>query len=300
MPTAAVAASRPPVSDSGREERPPLPGADAADGDAAPAAEREPSPYDVSIEEFEGPLDLLLDLIRKHRVDVFDIPIAKITDRYLDCIRRAEELNVDVSAEFILMAATLIQIKSKMLLPVDPTLPPEEREDPREELVRQLLDREKFMQAAQMLRHKRIVEENVWSVPSAEDFIAEDDAEPGLTVTLFDLVQTFEDVLERFKSRPTLDVEGEDVSVTGRIAYLKNLLMSEDRPISIRSVFLRQPSRRALVATFLALLELAKARAVVLIQAEVFGDIVMRKHKMFDAAFHDAGAFPEVDGGGRS
>ncbi len=275
-------------------------GASAAGEGAGQPAEREPSPYDVGIEEFEGPLDLLLDLIRKHRVDVFDIPIAKITDRYLGCIRRAEELNVEVGAEFILMAATLIQIKSKLLLPDDPTVPPDEREDPREELVQQLLDREKFVQAAQMLKHKRVVEENVWSVPSPEDFAGEDDEEPALEVTLFDLVQTFEEVLERFKSRPRFEVEEEEVSVTGRIAYLKNLLTSEDRPISVRSVFLRQPSRRALVATFLALLELAKARAVVLSQAEIFGDIVMRKHKMFDAAFNDAGVFPVIDGGRRS
>lgn len=261
------------------------------------AAERAPSPYDVSIEEFEGPLDLLLELIRRRRVDVFDIPIAKITDQYLDCIRRAEELNVEVGAEFVLMAATLIQIKSKLLLPEDPTIPPDEREDPREELVQQLLDREKFMQAAQMLRHKRVVEENVWSVSGAGEFAEEDEEEPGLEVALFDLVQTFEEVLERFKNRPTIEIEEEDVSVTSRIAYLKNLLMSEDRPISIRSVFLRQPSRRALVVTFLALLELAKARAVVLSQSEIFGDIVMRKHKMFDAAFHDAGVFPAIDAG---
>ena len=269
----------------------------AAEGAPRPA-EREPSPYDVSIEEFEGPLDLLLELIRRRRVDIFDIPIARITDQYLDCIRRAEELNVEIGAEFVLMAATLIQIKSKLLLPEDPTIPPEEREDPREELVQQLLDREKFLQAAQMLKHKRVVEENVWSVSGAEEFAGEDDEEPGLEVALFDLVQTFEEVLERFKNRPMIEIDEEDVSVTSRIAYLKNLLMSEDRPISIRSVFLRQPSRRALVVTFLALLELAKARAVVLTQSEIFGDIVMRKHKMFDAAFHDAGVFPVIDEGG--
>ncbi len=284
----------------GREETRAPSDAAMADRDAPQPAGRESSPYDVSIEEFEGPLDLLLGLIRKHRIDVFDIPIAKITDQYLACIRRAEELNVDFSAEFILMAATLIQIKSKLLLPADPTIPPDEREDPREELVQQLLDREKFMQAAQMLRHKRVVEENVWSVPWSEEFAGEDDEEPGLDVALFDLVQTFEEVLQRFKSRPTFEVEEEEVSVTGRIAYLKNLLMSEDRPISVRDVFLRQPNRRALVATFLAVLELAKARAVVLSQSEVFGDIVIRKHKMFDAAFNDAGVFPAIDGERRS
>ena len=103
-----------------RKETPAPAGAAAAAGGAAPPAEREPSAYDVSIEEFEGPLDLLLDLIRKHRVDVFDIPIAKITDQYLGCIRRAEELNVEFGAEFILMAATLIQIKSKLLPRIRP------------------------------------------------------------------------------------------------------------------------------------------------------------------------------------
>ncbi len=256
---------------------------------------REPSPYDVSIDEFEGPLDLLLDLIRKHRIDIFDIPIAKITDQYLGYIRRAEELNVELSAEFVLMAATLIQIKSKMLLPTDPAIPGEEPEDPREELVKQLLDREVFINAAQMLRHKRIVEENVWSVPADENFVEEDAEEPGLAVTLFDLVQTFEEVLERFKNRSTLEVEEEEVSVAGRITFLKNLLKSADGPISVRDVFLRQPGRRALVSTFLAVLELVKAQAIELRQSELFGDIVIQKHKMFDAAFDDDGSFLATD-----
>jgi segregation and condensation protein A len=265
------------------------------DDDAATPEEREPSPYNVSIDEFEGPLDLLLDLIRKHRVDIFDIPIAKITDQYLGFIRRADELNVELSAEFVLMAATLIQIKSKMLLPTDPAIPGEEPEDPREELVKQLLDREVFINAAQMLKHKRIVEENVWSVPADEKFEDESDEELGLAVTLFDLVQTFEEVLERFKNRPTLEVEEEEVSVAGRITYLKNLLKSADGPISVRDVFLRQTGRRALVATFLAVLELVKAQAIALRQSELFGDIVIQKHKMFDAAFDDDGSFLATD-----
>ncbi len=257
--------------------------------------QREPSPYDVSIDEFEGPLDLLLDLIRKHRVDIFDIPIAKITDQYLGYIRRAEEFNVELSAEFVLMAATLIQIKSKMLLPTDPAIPGEEPEDAREELVKQLLDREVFINAAQMLRHKRIVEENVWSVPADENFVEEDAEEPGLAVTLFDLVQTFEEVLERFKNRPTLEVEEEEASVAGRITFLKNLLKSTDGPISVRDIFLRQSGRRALVSTFLAVLELVKAQAIALRQSELFGDIVIQKHKMFDAAFDDDGSFLATD-----
>lgn len=250
--------------------------------------------FQVRLEQYEGPLDALLELIKKQRIDILDIPIAKITEQYLQAIRRAESLNFEVSAEFVLMAATLIHIKSKMLLPVPPKPEGEERPDPREDLVKRLLEREKFLQAAQMLKEKRVIEENVWAA-SAPD-VPDDPAEPTeLQVSLFDLVQTFGDVLERLQNQPVVEMEQEPVSVANRIRYMKNLLLSEDGPIFVRQIFLRQRTPRAIVATFLAVLEMVKAQAIELRQDELFGEIVIQKHAMFDEAFRDGELLPASD-----
>ncbi len=261
-----------------------VPGPDEQPLAEVPESAEDGASFDVQLEQYAGPLDLLLDLIRKQKINIQDIPIAKITKQYLDYLRNAKELNIDLGGEFVFMAATLIQIKSKMLLPHDPTLPEAEQEDPREQLVQQLLEHEKFVQAAQMLRQKRLVEENVWSNPPLEAFLDEAD-EPGLAVSVFDLVSTFQGVLERAKNRPRFDVPGGDVSVESRIEYLKNLLRGEDKPVLLKEVFDRQPSRRAMMATLLAVLEMVRMQAIVLRQDELFGEIVVRKHKMFDVVF---------------
>jgi segregation and condensation protein A len=257
---------------------------DAAGSPAAGSGEGGSSPLRVRVEKYEGPLDLLLDLIRSQKINIYDIPIAQITAQYLDYLRQAEHLNIDLGGEFVFMAATLIHIKSRMLLPKDPSLPDDEQEDPREELVLRLLEHEKFLQAAQMLREKRVVEENVWSNPPLQAFLDEEE-DPGFAVTVFDLVKTFEKVLERYKNRPTYQVGAQDVSVRSRIEYLRNRLLSEDEPLLLREVFERQPSRRALLATFLAVLEMVRMQAIILRQQEEFGEIQIRKHKMFDVVF---------------
>jgi len=155
------------------------------------------SPYKISIPIFEGPLDLLLDLIKKQEMNIHDIQISKITSQYLDYLHQLEQLNVDVSAEFIYMAATLIYIKSKMLLPPDPLANPEEQaEDPREELVQRLLEHEKFKNAAQLLYQKQQIEENVWSKPD-KSLYHDEGTEGELVVSLVDLVRVFQQVLER-------------------------------------------------------------------------------------------------------
>src|SRR5471030_2537409 len=150
------------------------------------------SPLDVHLESYDGPLDLLLDLIRKQQIDIKDIPIATITSQYLAYMDKAREMDIDLSAEFVYMAATLIHIKSKMLLPRDPALEKadEDSEDPRQELVDRLLEHERFKNAAEMLQQKRLIEENVWSNPQIKAFISEDD-DPGLANTTFDLVKAF-------------------------------------------------------------------------------------------------------------
>ncbi len=239
------------------------------------------------LEQYEGPLDLLLDLIRKQQIDIRDIPIASITAQYFEYMEKARQMDIDLSAEFVFMAATLIYIKSKMLLPQDPMLAKEDESgDPRQELVDRLLEHEKFKNAAEMLQQKRLIEDNVWSNPQVKAFIAEDD-DPGLSATLFDLVKAFGEVLERTKNRPIYEVAGEDVSVADMMLYLKSVFLSvgEDEPVFIVRVFEQQRTRRAMIALFLAVLEMVKMQAVEVCQQDLFGEIALRRLKSFEAVF---------------
>ena len=246
------------------------------------------SPLNFHLDQYEGPLDLLLDLIRKQQIDIKDIPIATITAQYLEYMEAAREMDIDLGAEFVYMAATLIHIKSKMLLPRDPALgaDSETAEDPRQELVDRLLEHERFKNAAEMLQQKRMLEENVWSNPQIAQFTSEDD-DPGLAITLFDLVKAFGELLERAKSRPVYEVSEEDVSVAQMILRLKSLFLEagEDEPVYIMRVFAEMRSRKAMITLFLAVLEVVKQQAVVVAQTDLFGEIVLRRHRMFDTVF---------------
>ena len=255
------------------------------------------SPLDVHLEHYEGPLDLLLDLIRRQQIDIKDIPIATITSQYLAYMEKARELDMDLGAEFVYMAATLIHIKSKMLLPVDPELQkmsPEE--DPRLELVDRLLEHERFKNAAQMLQQKRLIEENVWSNPQIQSYLAEDE-DPGLAVSLFDLVKAFGEILDRVKNRPIYEVSGEDIGVPEMIVYLSSLLRraGDKETIRIMPLFERQRSVRAMISMFLAVLELVRRQAVLLVQTEAFGEIALKKHARFEEAFANEGSITEVE-----
>lgn len=248
----------------------------------------------VNLEQYEGPLDALLELIKAQQIDILDIPVASLTEQYLESLKQAESLNVELNAEFVLMAATLVHIKSKMLLPTPPKVDEDAPEDPREDLVKLLLEREKFVQAAQMLGEKRVIEENVWTTVAA-DALAGDDGESELQVSLFDLVQTFGEVLERLESQPVVEMPEESVSVASRILFLKNLLQSDDQPVRLRDVLLRQQVPRAVIATFLALLEMVKAQAIEVRQSKLFGEVVIRKHANFDQAFRSGELLPASD-----
>jgi segregation and condensation protein A len=184
------------------------------------------------------------------------------------------------------MAATLIHIKSKMLLPVDPELQkiaPED--DPRQELVNRLLEHEKFKNAAQMLQQKRLVEENVWSNPQIAQYLAEEE-DPGLAVTLFDLVKAFGEILDRAKNRPVYEIAEADVSVPDMVLRLSSLLRhcTVGEALPILPLFERQRSVRAMIAMFLAVLELVRRQAVALVQSEAFGEIALRKRPEFEEA----------------
>ena len=255
------------------------------------------SPLNVRLDQYEGPLDLLLDLIRKQQIDIRDIPIAAITAQYLGYLEQAREMDLDVGAEFVFMAATLIHIKSRMLLPTDPELRAEgeSEEDPREELVERLLEHERFKNAAEMLQQKRLIEENVWSNPQLKQFAADED--PGLAVSLFDLVKAFGDVLERVRNRPTYEVIEEDISIADMIGHLRSLLeaTSDDKPLFILRVIEEQRSRRAVICLFLAVLEMVKMQAAQILQKELFGEIALAKGERFDQTAVDPAAAIEGD-----
>jgi len=255
------------------------------------------TPLNVQLHEYEGPLDLLLDLIRKNQVNIYDIPIARITAQYMEYMEQAASLDIELGSEFVYMAATLIHIKSKMLLPKDPELEKIDPEgDPRKELVDRLLEHEKYKNAAEMLQQKRIIEEAAWSNPQMEQFLAEG-ADPGLAVTLFDLVKTFQSVLERAKNRPTYEVDKEDVTVPDMIRYVRETLTSSpsSRPVSLTELFERQRSKRATLCLFLAILELVKRQAVQLAQKEAFGDIYIKRSPSFDKAIGSDEAIAAVE-----
>ncbi|HEV8146048.1 MAG TPA: segregation/condensation protein A [Bryobacteraceae bacterium] len=257
------------------------------------------SPLNFHLEHYDGPLDLLLDLIRKQEIDIYDIPIAQITSQYLEYMQHALENDMELSAEFVYMAATLIQIKSRTLLPRDPELDklsPEE--DPRQELVDRLLEHERFKNAAEMLQQKRIIEEAVWSNPQIEKFRAEDE-HPGLAVGLFDLVKTFQAVLERAKNRPIYEIGQEDVSVPDMIRYLRGVFENarSSEPVSARDLFERQRSRRAMICLFLAVLEMVKLQALGLVQTDAFGEIGLKRLKGFESVFATEQVMAAIDEG---
>src|SRR5450631_2089508 len=167
-------------------------------------------------------------------------------------MERAREMDIDLGAEFVYMAATLIHIKSKMLLPRDPALADDgdASDDPRQELVDRLLEHERFKNAAEMLQQKRMIEENVWSNPQIKSFVSEDD-DPGLAITLFDLVKAFGELLERSKNRPVYEVESSDVTVSDMIRYLRDKFTDMgDQPVFILRIFEQQRTRRAMIALF--------------------------------------------------
>jgi segregation and condensation protein A len=248
-------------------------------------------PFAITVGEvYDGPLDLLLDLIRKQDINIYDIPIAQITAQYLAYVERMKQLDVNLAAEFVYMAAVLIQIKSRMLLPRDPTAPAEEEDDPRTDLVQRLLEHEKFRNAAQMLLQKQQIEDATWSNPALKEFKDDEGTEPELAADVVDLVRSFRQILERAKARPVLQVDEDTVTVAQMIDYIRRRLLLEDRPIRLKSLLQYTQSRNALVCAFLALLELVRLQAILLRQERVFGEILVKKNSMFDAVFSEEAA----------
>ena len=223
------------------------------------------SPFSITVGQvYDGPLDLLLDLIRKQNIDIYDIPIATITAQFLEYTHHLKETDIDAAGEFIYVASLLIHIKSKMLLPRDPLASETDAEDPRRELVERLLEHERFKAAAQMLQQKQLIEEATWTHSGLRAFLRDEgldsaDADREIAADTIDLVRVFQDILARLR----------------------------DRPISLRKLLANTKSERALICTFLAMLELVRLQAILLRQAQVLGDILLKKTEHFEQIFAD-------------
>ena len=247
------------------------------------------SPFSVVVGQvYDGPLDLLLDLIRKQDIDIYDIPIAKITAQFLSFVERLKQTDVDAAGEFIYTAALLIHIKSRMLLPRSPAEVSEgESDDPRRELVERLLEHERFKNAAQMLRQKQQIEEATWTRPALGEFQDDEGTEREIAADTVDLVRVFREVLERVKQRPVLNVDDESVTVGQMIDYLRRRLTMEDAPVPLSQMLRNARSERAVICMFLALLELVRLQAILLRQERSFGDILVKKHTAFEQVMND-------------
>jgi segregation and condensation protein A len=230
----------------------------------------------IRLEAFEGPLDLLLHLIKKEEIDIWNIPIAHITEQYLEYLRVMEDLNINVAGEWIVMAATLIHIKSRMLVPQEQeSAAQQEEEDPRHELVYQLLEHQKFKNAAEMLYTREEVENAIWK-KLPEDVL--EDGHDVVAVTIFDLLRAFHDVVRRFEAQRVLEVDQEEVTIEQKIMDIRTRFLVHDR-LLFSSFFSEARSKRHLIVVFLALLELVRLHEVFLFQKKAFEEIQICKTK---------------------
>lgn len=228
----------------------------------------------IKIGEFAGPLDLLLYLIKQERADIFDIPIAEITQKYLEYIQIMKKLDIAVAADFLVMAATLIEIKSKMLLPRDPQAVSDEEgfEDPRQELVDRLLEYEKFKSAAGMLYERSTIEQAIFTRGPIES----DDNNAEVDATVFDLLAVFQKIAARHIDEIKMEIEREEISLADMIKSLRKRIF-EFGEIDLLSFFEEMRSKRELVTAFVAVLEIVRTESVKLIQKVTFGDIILKK-----------------------
>jgi segregation and condensation protein A len=256
---------------------PPKPGISPPVDDHLDAIEQTTLPYQVRIENFEGPLDLLLHLIKKSEINIYDIPIHLIAQQYLTYIEAMEDLNLTIAGEFLVMAATLLQIKSKMLLPVDETVVDEEDgPDPREELVRRLLEYKKFKEAARQLdEHERWWRE-IYSRAQSPAVELESDETLLENVSLFDLVDALQGILDRNPGKKFMEILPDNLTVRERMNAILEMLEGQE---SVNFVELFEPTchRLVVIVTFLALLELMRLRTARVFQPDHFGPIFVSR-----------------------
>jgi len=235
----------------------------------------EATAYKVKLDAFEGPLDLLLYLIRKNEIDIYDIPIAEITQQYLDMLNLMRTLNLDIAGEYLVMAATLTHIKSRMLLPAPPGEGDDEEEgdDPRQELVNRLLEFEEFKKAARSLEERDLLERDVF----ARQFVDDDEEEGEMELSLFDLMEAMRQVLRKSSEELAHEIMLERTSVEERITEILDRLSQDGGELDFRGLFEENTTKDFIILTFLALLELIKMRLVKVYQRRIFHVITIRK-----------------------
>jgi segregation and condensation protein A len=249
--------------------------------------------YRVQIEEFEGPLDLLLHLIKKNEVDIYNIPIAAITRQYLEYMELMKELNLDIAGEFLVMAATLLQIKSRMLLPVQKEEEEAELEDPRAELVRRLLEYQRYRDASFQLSTRNLLGRDVFARKFDSPELAElAPKEEPADVELFELIEAFQKVLARVSVETFHNVITDGISIAERISQVLSVL-HELNTVSFDSLFTEGMTRDLLVVTFLSVLELTKMKLINIVQVERLGTIWLSLKNQEEGSEWDEGDDPE-------
>jgi len=233
------------------------------------------SPDDIKLTlgEFSGPLDLLLFLIKQEQANIFDIPIAKIADEYLKYIRLMKSLDISLAADFIVMAATLIEIKSRMLLPQEKSDETgEEIEDPRQELIDRLLEHQKFKNAAEMLYERVTVEQAVFRRGQIET----DGNNTETNANAFDLLNVFQKILSRHVEEVQMEIHREEISLADMLNNLKRRIFAA-KELNLLEFFAEMHTRRELVTAFIAVLEIVRTESVKLTQSATFGEIILKK-----------------------
>ncbi len=231
---------------------------------------------------FEGPLDLLLYLIKKDHLNIYDIPIAKVTAQYLEYINFMQLLDLNIVGEFLVMAATLMQIKSKMLLPAEELAAQEEEEDPRAQLVKRLLEYEKFKQIAENLREREISQQDVFKRPKTEipedAKLQEKEEDKYFEASIFDLISAFSKTLKDVPREVFYEVIKDQFTVEQKVHDILHLLLMHSE-IKLSELFTKSKNKMELIVIFLAILELAKMREIIARQDAQFEDIIISRNK---------------------
>jgi len=238
--------------------------------------------YKIRLEMFEGPLDLLLYLVKKDHLNIYDIPIAKVTAQYLEYINLMQLLDLNVVGEFLVMAATLMQIKSKMLLPAEELAALEETEDPRAELVKRLLEYEKFKQIAENLKQREIDQQEVFKRPKTEVPVEvnalDQEADKYFEASIFDLISAFSQALKDVPREVFYEVIKDQYTVEQKVHDILHLLLVEIE-VKLSVLFSKTNSKMEIIVIFLAILELAKMKEIIARQDVEFEDIIISRNK---------------------
>ena len=236
--------------------------------------------YKIKLEIFEGPLDLLLYLVKKDHLNIYDIPIAQVTEQYLKYIELMRLLDLNIAGEFLVMAATLMQIKSKMLLPAEEAAAAEEEEDPRAELVRRLLEYEKFKEVAETLRQREAGQQEVFKRPKSEanKIDARDAGEVYFEASIFDLISAFTKALEEVPKDLFYEVIKDEFTIEGKVHEILHLMMVESRK-GVAELFAKAKHKIEIIVTFLAILELIRLKEIVILQKGLFGEIEIMRNE---------------------